>query len=169
MSQTLDIGSLIEAGQWPLSEMLLRQALLQDPSCAWAEDALGRIAANLGLFEAAVEHFRRAMALAPDWPDPAFHLEAALSFASFLGEANGGDPSGSGPPRWLLIKAWGFGFWSDVFHVLSQLLLAEISQRQPIIHWGWNSLYRRSDSFNAFEHFFQPLPQSSLEDLKNLK
>jgi len=169
MSQTLDIGSLIEAGQWPLAEMLLRQALLQDPSCAWAEDALGRIAANLGLFEAAVEHFRRAMALAPDWPDPAFHLEAALSFASFLGEANGGDPSGSGPPRWLLIKAWGFGFWSDVFHVLSQLLLAEISQRQPIIHWGWNSLYRRSDSFNAFEHFFQPLPQSSLEDLENLK
>lgn len=169
MSQTLDIGSLIEAGQWPLAEMLLRQALLQDPSSAWAEDALGRIAANLGLFEAAVEHFRKAMALAPDWPDPAFHLEAALSFASFQGEANGGDPSGSGPPRRLLIKAWGFGFWSDVFHVLSQLLLAEISQRQPIIHWGWNSLYRRSDSFNAFEHFFQPLPQSSLQDLENLK
>jgi len=168
-SQTIDIDSLIETGQWPLAEMLLRQSLLQDPRCAWSEDALGRIAANLGLFEAAAEHFRRAMALAPDWTDPAINLEAALSFADLLGDPSKGDPSESGPPRRLLIKAWGFGFWSDVFHVLSQLLLAEISQRQPMIHWGWNSLYRRSDSFNAFEHFFQPLPQSSLQDLENLQ
>jgi len=169
VSQTLDIGSLIETGQWPLAEMLLRQFLQEDPSCAWAEDGLGRIAANLGMFEAAAEHFRRAMALAPDWPEPAFNLEAALSFADLLGEASGDGPTGSGPPRRLLIKAWGYGFWSDVFHVLSQLLVAEISQRQPIIHWGWNSLYRRSDSFNAFEHFFEPLSQSSLQDLENLK
>ena len=95
MSETIDINSLIEAGHWPLAEMLLRQSLLQDSSCAWAEDGLGQIAANLGLFEAAAGHFRRAMALAPDWSDPAFNLEAALSFAGFLGESNGADPSGS--------------------------------------------------------------------------
>ena len=168
-SQPLSIESLIEAGNWPLAEMLLRQALLKDPDCAWAEDALGRIAANLGQFEWATEYFRRAMALAPDWPDPGLNLAAALSLAECLGGISLAQQHGTEPPHRLLIKAWGYGFWSDVFHVLSQLLVAEISQRQPMVHWGWNSQYRRSDSFNAFEHFFQPLPNNSPADLKDLQ
>src|SRR5947208_17137630 len=32
----------------------------------------------------------------------------------------------AGRDKFLLIKAWGFGFWSDMDHVLGGLLLAEI-------------------------------------------
>jgi len=65
-------------------------------------------------------------------------------------------------PRYLLIKAWGFGFWSDVHHVLGQLLLAELTHRIPVVHWGSNSLFSDSDDeSNAFAQFFAlPSPVS---------
>ncbi len=37
--------------------------------------------------------------------------------------------------RFLLIKSWGCGFWSDVDHVMGQLLVAEITNRIPVIYW----------------------------------
>lgn len=49
--------------------------------------------------------------------------------------------------RYLLIKSWGFGFYSDVIAVLGSLLLAEITHRTPVVHWGKNSL------FGSFENF----------------
>lgn len=60
-------------------------------------------------------------------------------------------------PRYLLIKAWGFGFWSDMDHVYGSLLLAELTGRIPMVHWGRNSLFRDADTDNAFESFFEPV------------
>mgnify|MGYP003344599247 CR=1 FL=1 len=67
-------------------------------------------------------------------------------------------PPGSG--RYLLIKAWGFGFWSDLDHVLGCLLVAELTNRTPFVHWGSNSLFRDPDTDNAFTSFFQPVSQA---------
>ena len=69
-------------------------------------------------------------------------------------------------PRYLLIKAWGYGFWSDVHHVLGQLLLAELTQRIPVVHWGSNSLFGDGDDWhNAYTDFFQPHTTVQLKDL----
>ena len=68
-------------------------------------------------------------------------------------------------PKYLLIKAWGYGFWSDVHHVLGQLLLAELTQRTPIVHWGGNSLFGDSAAVNAFELYFDPVSAVTLSDL----
>ena len=77
-----------------------------------------------------------------------------------------------GQPQWhaddqhfLLIKAWGFGFWSDLDHVLGSLLLAELTGRTPVVHWGPNSLFRDPDTPNAFEHYFQPVSSTTLANL----
>lgn len=59
--------------------------------------------------------------------------------------------------RFLLIKAWGFGFWSDLDHVLGSLLLAELTDRRPMVYWGKNSLFRDDGIDNAFESFFEPV------------
>lgn len=67
--------------------------------------------------------------------------------------------------RYLLIKAWGYGFWSEGHHVASQLLLAELTQRTPIVLWGENCLFRREGDSDAFGHFFQPLSEARLEDV----
>ncbi len=69
--------------------------------------------------------------------------------------------------RFLLIKAWGFGFWADVDHVLGQFLLAEMTGRIPIVHWGENSLYKPKEIDNAFELYFEQPNKYSIHDLIN--
>lgn len=68
-------------------------------------------------------------------------------------------------PRYLLIKAWGYGFWSEVHHLASHLLVAELTGRKPIVIWGENCLFRREGDINAFTHFFHPVSSYSLEDI----
>jgi len=67
--------------------------------------------------------------------------------------------------RFLLIKSWGCGFWSDVDHVMGQLLAAELSNRIPVVYWGSNSLYSESFKGNAFELYFEPVSNFTLDDL----
>lgn len=67
--------------------------------------------------------------------------------------------------RFLLIKSWGCGFWSDVDHVMGQLLAAELTNRIPVIYWGPNSLYAKSFKTNAFELYFEPVSDYTIEDL----
>lgn len=67
--------------------------------------------------------------------------------------------------RFLLIKPWGFGFWSDMHDVWGKLLLAEITNRQPIVFWGEDSLYSVGENYNSFEQYFLPVSEYSLGDL----
>jgi hypothetical protein len=67
--------------------------------------------------------------------------------------------------RFLLIKSWGCGFWSDVDHVMGQLLAAELTNRIPVIYWGPNSLYSKSFESNAFDLYFEPVSEYRIEDL----
>lgn len=67
--------------------------------------------------------------------------------------------------RFLLIKSWGCGFWSDVDHVMGQLLVAELTNRIPVIYWGTNSLYAESFKSNAFDLYFEPVSSYSIYDV----
>lgn len=69
--------------------------------------------------------------------------------------------------RFMLIKSWGCGFWSDVDHVMGQLLAAELTNRIPVIYWGTNSLYAESFKTNAFELYFEPVSSYSIYDVIN--
>jgi len=69
-----------------------------------------------------------------------------------------------GNKKYLFIRAWGYGFWSDVHHLLGQLLVAELTQRIPIVWWGDNSLFRDESPANAFELFFQPISPVKLPE-----
>src|SRR5580765_3885445 len=51
--------------------------------------------------------------------------------------------------RFLLIKSWGKGFWSDVDHVLGALLAAEMTRRTPIVHSGGKCLFTAPGVENA--------------------
>lgn len=71
--------------------------------------------------------------------------------------------------RFLLIKQWGFGFWSDMDDVQSKLLLAEITNRRPIVFWGKDSLYSVDESCNSFEQYFLPISDCPIGDVVNDK
>lgn len=76
-------------------------------------------------------------------------------------------PAGKMPiaDRFLLIKAYGAGFWCDMDHVVGGLLFAEIAGRIPVVYWGKNSIYGGSDDINAFEQFFLPVSEYTVHDL----
>lgn len=59
--------------------------------------------------------------------------------------------------KFLIIKAWGHGFFSEVNHLASNLLLAELTQRTPICLWGSNCMFRNKDEGNSIGNFFKDL------------
>jgi hypothetical protein len=64
-----------------------------------------------------------------------------------------------------VIREWGFGFWSDVSHVLGGLLLAEATGRTPLTWWGSQSQFNDGSDGDAFQNFFQPVSDVRLDDL----
>src|SRR5204863_5297276 len=71
--------------------------------------------------------------------------------------------------RYLLIKGWGFGFWADMAHVLGSLLLAEITDRVPLVHWGSESLFSDKSERDAFTHYFEPVSAVPLRQLARMQ
>lgn len=67
--------------------------------------------------------------------------------------------------KFLLIKTIGDGFWYDMHHTLSNLLLAEITERIPVIYWGSRSMYSTDETSNAFEQFFLPVSKDGMDRL----
>jgi len=67
--------------------------------------------------------------------------------------------------KFLLIKSWGYGFWSDAHHVATQFLLAELTQREPIVLWGKNCLFNNDPTCNAYSRYFDEKLLSSLNNV----
>src|SRR5262245_6993052 len=118
-------------GKLAVAEAKARTVLDRVPEDAGSWNLLGVIAAQLGYPDLAAEHFSRALKSDPN-------LASAKDNLSIVRCA----PMRATPPegeRFLVIEAWGSGFWSDLCHVLGCLLLAEITGRIPVTHWGANS------------------------------
>lgn len=151
----------LEQDNLALSELICRHVLNEFGNNAATFSLLGAIAYRLQLTDFSIKYLEKAIHL-----DPANQMARDLlpKARSSLGKATAPSPE---KPGYLLIKAWGFGFWSDIDHVLGQLLLSEISGRIPIVHWGENSRFRDNGTRNAFECFFEPLSRYSIEDLQS--
>jgi hypothetical protein len=77
--------------------------------------------------------------------------------------------------RFLVIKALGEGFFAEVFQVLAGLLLAQSTNRTPVIDWGEGFLFARDEEAAlrsrveagaSFTDLFEPIPGvASLEEL----
>jgi protein O-GlcNAc transferase len=151
------VFELLERGNLPQAELLLRVQLGRHGETARGVNCLGWIAAAAGLSGHACRYFARAAAVLP---------QAHANLEALQRRANtAAGPPDATTPKFLLIKAWGFGFWSDISHVLSQLLVAELTGRQPVVHWGANSLFWDGSLANAFDAYFEPVSHASLANL----
>jgi protein O-GlcNAc transferase len=148
----------ISKGNLALADFICRDVLAAYPGHAIALNLIGAIAAQLGLYDHAIAHFEMALAGTPPFVPAKDNLEKIKT-----AQARAPRPHATTSPRFLLIKAWGFGFWSDVSHVLGCLLLAEITGRIPVTHWGRNSLFRDGSAQDAFRLYFEPLSTFTLD------
>jgi hypothetical protein len=69
--------------------------------------------------------------------------------------------------RFLLIKAWSYILWMDMDHVLSQLLIAELTDRTPVIYWPTCCLHNGYIHTNGFELYFEPVSDYTIFDVAN--
>jgi hypothetical protein len=145
------VSQLIRRGNLAMALLHVRDRLARSAQDAKALNMLGWIACAAGLWTHAARHFSSAIAANPRWSAPQRNLERIAHRLHALPT-----PASAGE-RFLLIKAWGFGFWSDVSHVLGQLLVARVTMRTPVVHWGTNSLFHDAPSENAWTEFFEPL------------
>ena len=165
-SPALAANDALGRGNLQLADYLCREALQENPRDALAMSLLGHMASGLRRHQLAESWFTQAAALRPDsteiaaWRDRAREMaQAARALAAQAA------PKAVARPKYLLIKAWGYGFWSDMDHVVGQLLLAELSGRTPVVHWGPNTLFGAAGVANAFELFFRPVSGATQDGL----
>ncbi len=148
-----DAIEAIQRGNLQKADLICRTALQQNPGNVAALQVLAIIAQRIGDQGFAHQYDALARALKPE-------------VESVLNPELPAEPVRAGTPRYLLIKAWGFGFWSDMDHLYGCLLLAELTGSIPVVQWGKNCLFRAPDTSNAFECYFEPVSGVSLDDLK---
>lgn len=145
-----------------LAELICRHILQEYREQPDALTLLGLIAMKVRMYDFAINNLKKAAGLNKKNPLIRKYLKAARAYSKSENLKKTTEQ-----PRYLLIKAWGHGFWSDIDHVLGQLLLAELTGRIPIVHWGGNSRFSDTANHNAFEEFFQPVSDVQLNDLQN--
>ncbi len=150
-------------GELALADIICRRVIEREPTCAAALNLIGVIAAQVGLLAEAIEYFEQALARDGGFGPAKQNLQQAR-----LLRAEAAQPHAAGRQKFLLIKAWGYGFWSDVSHVLGCLLLAELSGRVPVTHWGSNSLFTDGSDRDAFRLYFEPVSAVTRADLRSL-
>jgi hypothetical protein len=154
------------------SEVLCRIVLQTEPDNLRALVMLGFAAVVIGAYDKAALCWGRALKVAAP-RHPATMLAAALAFAyvqtvRVLSTLQIQSGRGSEALRYLMIPAWGHGFWSDTTHVLGGLLLAEMARRIPVVYWGGNSRFGGGGGEDAFRLYFEPVSQVDAEDLTAL-
>ncbi|MCP4328354.1 MAG: hypothetical protein GY791_07960 [Alphaproteobacteria bacterium] len=156
-----DLGALaalcFQRGNLAQADLLCRAAIAEDGDSSELHFMLGQIGERAGLLDGARRHYAHAK------DDPAFAARASERISDLAEIARTRDARTG--ESYLLIKAWGQGFWSDVTQVLGHLLVAEITGRTPVVHWGRNSRYSDHPEADAFRSFFDPVSALSLDDL----
>lgn len=157
------IQDAIVRGNYGKADLLCRHTMASLPDFPWAPALLAETALRIGELEAsrrwcAVTRAKLALNPPGAFPEVAAHLEQVIA------ALRQSEPT---PRRggYLLVKCWGYGFWSDVEHVIGALLLAEMTRRTPVVHWGANSYFTDDPGSDAFGTFFEPIAPIALDDL----
>ena len=156
-------GVLIAAGQKHLdadnaaaAELIARDVLSENPTNADAMNLLGRCQLALGVPGFAAQSFEHALRLNPYLKPAAKNLKRAQEALAAL-------PSHSSNPRYVIIREWMEGLWSDVDHVIGLCAFADATGRLPIVHWGAQSRYRTSSPGNAWTELFEPVSAATIQ------
>ncbi len=163
----VDVLSRIEKalaeGNLGLADNLCREQIeeLGPHSSLWA--TLARIAQALGTHQQAIRCYARAAALKPGDPDLVAAYDGAIATAAQARKVAA--DSFEVDRRYLLIRELGNDIWSEVFHVLTAALIAEYSDRIPVVHWGEHCLLGGAPDRDSFSTIFTPLSTTTVDAL----
>jgi hypothetical protein len=142
-------------GNLAVCEIVCRDILDVAPQNSTALNLLGVVAANVGAIDHSTAYFEAALSAEPN-------NERIRKNFNFLKNSPRHQKNENLSSKYLVIKSWGFGFWSDVSQVIGSLLLAEITGRIPVTHWGKNSLFSNGSNRDSFKGYFNPASNVTL-------
>jgi hypothetical protein len=67
--------------------------------------------------------------------------------------------------RFQLIKTWSYTLWGDIDHVLGQLLIAELTNRIPVVYWPTHCLHNGIVQTNGFDLYFEPISTYTISSI----
>lgn len=149
-------------GNLIFADIVSRMALDRAPNDLAGLNLLGFVAIQAGLIGPAFDIFQRAHAA---WPQAGLDATVAR-LEPMLGAWRARQAARRPEERFLLIKAWGYGFGSELASLFGALLLAELTARTPVIHWGPNCLYSDGSASDSFRYYFEPINDLRLDDLR---
>lgn len=161
---TTDALDAFQQGNLPLADVLCDTMLRAGTSDPLVHGLQGMVAYHVGEFRRAVDLLTYAEKHTPGDRQ----LKDALA-AARKGAREQAMIRPDGRKRYMVIKAWGYGFCSDLDHVLGGLLLAEMTGRTPVVEWGRGSLFRDDPDENAWPRFFEPVSSVLAADLTGKK
>lgn len=144
--------SAVARGEYELGERICREMNASGWGCAGTWLVISEVARLVGRRDIAIDAVAQAERLGGASSE---ELASAKTASEAVREA----PSRAG--RVHVIRSWGQGFWSDVDHVIGQLVVAEMTGRTPIVLWGRNSRFGDGTD-NAWERFFEPVSDASV-------
>ena len=130
------------------------------PNDASSHNLHALLAYRLGLYEYGMHFVNKALEFNPSMKRAQENL-ATIEQAYFEQQAQPTIPE----EKYFLIHSWGSGLGFDLLYLLQQLLLAELSDRKPVVYWGKNSLYSSDESKDCFTDYFKPVSTFTLDDL----
>lgn len=154
---TIAAGALAD-GNLPLAWNLACELRVFNLATRPVYTILGRVAEAVGAFDTALEHYAAALDLSPRDKNAAMDVSRAQQQIAAMGQrARVGQTGPTSLPRTHVIRAWGFGFCSELDNVLGNLLLADIMGREPVVWWGESSIFRNAGVDDAWAEFFMPI------------
>lgn len=148
------------SGQLRQADIICRMLMARFPKDPLYPSFMGDIALAVRRPDVALEHYGKALRLNPQFAAARQGLMKAEEAQAWLQTRL--RPTAE---RYLLIKAWGAGFWSDMDHVLSALLMADLTGRTPLVFWGDNSLFGSPAKANAWDLYFEPVSGAAIEQV----
>lgn len=146
------------AGNLPLAWNLASELRVFNLATRPVYTILGRVAEAVGAFDIAFDQYASAMDLSPrDKSAIADVARAQQHLADHGPRASIGSLAPASLKSRHLIRAWGFGFCSELDNVLGHLLLADIMGREPVVWWGESSIFRNPGVQDAWREFFLPI------------
>lgn len=157
----------LEKGKLAAAEVVARRLLFEGFDDPALHNLLGRVAMSVSRADVAKREFARALEMNRGFKPAAKNLALAENaLAQNPGTGTPHQPTGAADERFLLIRSWQQGFWADVDHVMGQLVLAEITGRTPITHWGHESRFSGDPTRDAWPSFFEPVSGRTIADVR---
>lgn len=161
-AMTIAAQTALEANNLALAEAICHEAFAYRGSHAPVLCLLAQIYGRLGLWRQAIFAAEQACLRSP----------ADTGMTDCLAKLRDAQAQAPESPakdqRFLVIKAWGHGLFSDIAHVLGCCLLAEITGRVPVTDWSAGSLYGDGSGRDAFQLFFEPLSPYTTDQVAEL-